>query len=204
MSESHGPIAPVWAWYFQHPMDLRRALEEYTAFQDGTLLRRYGIDGMKIKVDADGNPLLDAQGNPLLEPDPKSVDDRARLEAEAHRAEAEMHAMQRRSEIDACMEDLRRRYPHWWRLIDVYYRQGLSMEPRGWVVMAALLGVHKGKCPPLKRCPASPRDNRTDLDECERHRKNHCHWDRDTFERQVACAIRCLFDVHRVRSEHIS
>ena len=179
-------------------MDLRRALEEYTAFQDGTLLRKYGHDGLKMAVDGQGNPILDAAGEPLLEPDFGHTGDPESA------AEAEMHAAQRRSEIDACMDGLRRRYPHWWRLIDVYYRQGLSMEPRGWVVMAALLGVHKGKCPPLKRCPASPRDNRTDLDECERHRKNHCHWDRDTFERQVACAIRCLFDVHRVRSEHIS
>ena len=192
------PAAPVWSWYFPHPMDLRRALEEYTAFQDGTLLRKYGSDGFRVAVDGHGNPILGAAGEQILEADVAPRSDPESI------AEAEMHAAQRRSEIDTCMEELRRRYPHWWRLIDVYYRQGLSMEPRGWVVMAALLGVHKGKCPPLKRCPASPGDNRTGLGECERHRKNHCHWDRDTFERQVACAIRCLFDVHRVRSERIS
>lgn len=191
--------ARVWSWYFPHPMDLRRALEEYTAFQEGTLLRKYGHDGFKVETDGQGNPRLDEAGNPVLVPeDPSKACDPEAL------AEAEMHAAQRRSEIDACMEDLRRRYPHWWRLLDVYYRRGLSMEPRGWVVMAALLGVHKGKCPPLKRCPASPGDNRIELGDCERHQKNHCHWDRDTFERQVVCAIRCLFDIHRVRSERVS
>jgi hypothetical protein len=183
----------VWSWSFASPHELRKALEEYTAFQDGTLLRRYGHEGYRVAVDDRGNIVRDEQGEPVLVTDPEPLRDPETL------AQLEMCLARKRSEIDHCMEVLQRRFPHWWRLLDIYYRRGLSLEPRGWLEPAVRLGFHRGKCPPLMRCVVSPGDNRSDLEDCQRHQKHHCHWDRDTFMRSVSLAIARLYDVHRER-----
>lgn len=195
---SNATRAGVWTWDFSSPAELREALEEYTAFQDGTVLRRYGHEGLRVAVDERGNPILGDDGQPVMLPDLEPSRNPEEL------ARVEMNMARRRSEIDQSMEILRHRFPHWWRLIDLYYRQGYSTEPRGWLLPAVVMGCHKGKCPPLVRCPVSPGDNRRDLPECQRRQKNHCYWDHDTFMRQVALAVARLFDAHRDRSQRTS
>lgn len=208
----------VWCWEFSSPLDLKRALEEYTAFQEGAMVRRYGADakpeeisaigqvnveelarvasryGLRLSTDEAGAVVYGEDGHPRLEEDP---------EAEPRDpdcgAQAEMSKARIRAEIDACMDAIRRRYPHWWTLLEAYYRQGASLEPRGWVKVAELLGSHAGKCPPLKRCPASPGDQRMDLDECRRDLRHHCGRDRALFVALTATAIARLFDAHRGR-----
>ena len=79
-------------------------------------------------------------------------------------------AMRKRAEIDRCMERLE--YPHLWRLLDLYYRQGMSCENHGWCVVARRLG--------LRGNPKS-------------------RWDKDTFDHLVTLAIGRLFRVHEDR-----
>lgn len=184
----------VWSWEFGDMGELRRALEEYTSFQEGVKLRRYGHSGLRMATDELGRPIVDEHGHELMVPDPDPEIDPEKL------AELEMCKARIRSEIDHSMEALRRQYPHLWGLIDVYYRHGLSLEPRGWLIPAIKYGIHQGRCPDGVRCPASPGDNREDLSECKRAHKQHCFWDRDTFERQLTCAVRALFRAHKVRS----
>lgn len=156
-----------WRWDFSSPAELRRALEEYTALQEGAAIRKYGHDGVRVLVDEWGNDVLDEDGHPVLVVDPEPVRD------PESGARTEFDKARIRSEIDACMERIRTRYPHWWWLLEVYYRQGRSLEPRGWIATAILLGVHKSRCPALMRCPVSPGDNRSGWDVCQRHDKYH-------------------------------
>jgi hypothetical protein len=76
----------------------------------------------------------------------------------------------KRAEIDRCIEALP--YPWFARLLDLYYRQGMSCENKGWCIVAKRLG--------LRGDPKS-------------------RWDRDTFERQVALAINRLWRTHEDR-----
>jgi len=213
----------VWFWTFNSSGELRRALEEYTAFQDGTVvLRCYcgdageGISvgyprpseideqelariaaryGLRLATDETGAVVHDADGYPVLEPDPEAT-------ANDRIAMAEMHAAQRRAEIDACMLKLMRVYPHMARLLDSYYRAGRSLEPRGWIEAARRFGLFQPKCPAHVRCPASPGDNRTDLAECRRAEKRRCHSARMMFEALLFCAVGRLFEVHKIRCGH--
>jgi hypothetical protein len=191
-------MSEVWSWIFAGPKEVRQALEEYTSFQDGTLCRHYGHDGLRVAVDELGREILDEDGREVLISDPEPPTNPAEL------AKLQMSKARIRSEIDASMEVLRRTFPHWYRLLDVYFRQGCSMEPRGWLVPAILLGVHKGRCPLDVRCPVSPGDNRPGRDECQRAAKKGCRWDRETFERQVTCAVARLYDAHKGRSGRTS
>lgn len=83
--------------------------------------------------------------------------------------------MRIRAEIDACMDALQ--YPWFHRLLDLYYRRGLSCENKGWCIVAKRLG--------LRGNPAS-------------------RWDRDTFETQVTLAISRLWRVHEDRYQRKS
>lgn len=83
---------------------------------------------------------------------------------------AATYAMRKRAEIDRCMDSLE--YPWFYRLLDLYYRQGMSCEQHGWCEVAKHLGL---------RGDAKSR------------------WDKDTFEVQVALAIGRLFRVHEGR-----
>lgn len=213
----------VWCWSFNSPAELRHALEEYTAFQEGTLVHRYGVDaaadpdgpageinleelarvaaryGLRLSTDESGAQRYADDGQPLIEDDP----DAAPREADSG-AQAEMCAAQQRSEIDACMKLLRRVYPHMARLIDGYYREGQSLTPHGWIEAASDFGIHKVTCPPLTRCPVSPGDNRPDLPDCQRGEKRHCQSARMMFEALMWCAVGRLYDVHKVRSGRAS
>lgn len=77
-----------------------------------------------------------------------------------------------RHEIDHCMEELEQQYPFFHRLLDLYFRRGLSCEQHGWCIVARRLG--------LRGDPGS-------------------RWDRDTFERQVDLAVSRLWRVHHGR-----
>jgi hypothetical protein len=213
---------PVWAWYFATPRDLQRGLEEYTAFQGDRLVRqseREPVDpnvpigaidlreleriasryGLRLSTDEAGAVIYGTDGNPVLEEDPDAAP-----RPEDVQAIQQMHSAQRRAEIDACLEAIRRPFPHWYKLLDTYYREGLSLEPRGWAIAAHALGAHQVTCPPLKRCPASPGEPvQEDRPDCRKADKI-CRADRARFEVLLAIAIARLFDAHRVRREKCS
>ncbi len=186
--------APVWSWHFESRSNLRRGLEGYTAFQDGTLLRRYGHEGFRIEVDANGNPLLDANGEPIMVMDPTAAPNPELF------AMVEMSAAQRRAEIDQCMDVIEQRSPHWWKLLDCYYRKGASCEPRGWLKASERMGYRTQPCPALVRCPATAGDNRFDFKTCDRADEHECVEDRVTFVNQLNVATGKLYNVHLRRT----
>jgi hypothetical protein len=164
-------------WDFGSMDELRRALTEYTALLDGTLVRRY----------AEPEP-----GGPPP-PTPEQV------------AEYERTVLRQRSTIDVAMEQMEPQYRMWYRVIDLYYRQGLSTEPQGWLVLMSRLGLRYKKCPPLVRCVLDRgvdfEDNRLELPKCRQATRLCCHWDYDTFEIQITRAIEALWRAIRGRSE---
>lgn len=99
-------------------------------------------------------------------------------------------------EIDRRMKRLEGTVPHWWRLIDSYYRQGLWGEFRGWTKTGRLIGLTIPQCPGPVRC-LIPGDDRLDLPTCRVGR--HCQWDRDTFEVQLSLALTALLHAGEVR-----
>jgi hypothetical protein len=116
----------------------------------------------------------------------------------------EIDAARKRSEIDRCMETLEHLYPFYFRALDVHYRGGASMIPRGWTLTAARLGLRKAKCPPAVRCTMvsqknEPEDNRRELKSCRAMTALACLWDRDTLGVQLTEAVRRLFAVHEGR-----
>lgn len=84
-------------------------------------------------------------------------------------------AARKRAELDQCIEQLT--YPYFQRLLDLYYRHGLSCENRGWCLVAKRLG--------LRGDPKS-------------------RWDRDTLEGQLSLAIGRLWRVHENRYQRKS
>lgn len=165
-------------WDFESLDELRAVLSEYTAMLDGTLVRRYGQE----RTDAGVPP-----------PTPEEI------------AEYERCLRRKRSTIDIAMEQMEPRYRTWHRVIDLYYRQGLSTESRGWIVLMARLGMRTAKCPPLVRCSLDRgedfEDNRMDLPKCKKATALCCHWDYDAFGVQLTLAAKALLRTIEVRSE---
>lgn len=85
-----------------------------------------------------------------------------------------MCAMRIRAEIDRCLDDLE--YPFFARLLDLYYRRGMSCENEGWCAVARRLG--------LRGNPDS-------------------RWDRETFEQLLDMAVSRLWRVHERRWERL-
>jgi hypothetical protein len=161
----------VWEWDFKTRQELREALESYTAFQDGTFVRRYG---RKDEIDPEA-------------PEPAT---------EEEVAEAEMRSAQRRAEIDRCMEVLAQMSPHWHELLHRYYREGMSVQPRGWLWPAAKLKYLHLNCPSLMRCPVVPGDARLDLPKCTEYDRQQCFDHYRIFLGQLRIAIGRLYSVH--------
>ena len=157
-------------WEFGSLAELARALGEYTALLDGTLVRRYGEERI-----VGGEP----------PPTPEEI------------AEYEDSVRRCRSTIDIAMEQMEPHYPTWHRVIDLYYRWGLSCEPRGWLLVMRRLGLRTRKCPPAVRCTipavAELEQGRLDLPKCRRMHDLCCAWDYDTFWVQVARSIEALW-----------
>jgi hypothetical protein len=110
--------------------------------------------------------------------------------------ESHFCALRKRAEIDACMSEFR--YVVLRDILDVYYRQGLSVEHRGWTEAARRVrvqGVRPRRCPGAVRCRVA--DTRFELPTCEVGRG--CLTDYDTFEVQVSLAIERLWRVHEGR-----
>jgi hypothetical protein len=106
-------------------------------------------------------------------------------------------AVRKRAEIDRCMELLKERRLH--RLLDVYYRQGYSIEHRGWAKAARIVelpGMSLPRCPGPVRCQV-PGDDRMTLPTCPAGR--HCQWDHDQFEATLKQAVIALWRVHQER-----
>lgn len=89
--------------------------------------------------------------------------------------ESYLCALRRHKEIDMSllvMQEVGQR-----RLLDVYFRQGLNLQHRGWARAASLVrvqGVKPRQCPGAAvRCQVA--DNRRDLVTCSLGR--HCQWD---------------------------
>lgn len=80
-----------------------------------------------------------------------------------------------RAELDACIDALE--YPWFYRILDLFYRQGASCEHDGWCLVAKVVG--------LRGNPKS-------------------RWDKDTFERQVDLALSRLWRVHEDRWKRTS
>lgn len=119
------------------------------------------------------------------------------------------NAARRRSEIDRCMDILERECPFFWRLLDIHYRHGASLVPRGWTITASRLGLRRGTCPPLVRCVLACRnseeeDHRFDLKACRAMTAQACNTNRDTFRTQLSLATKRLFRAHEVRQGRTS
>jgi len=156
-------------WTFPNAQELQQALAEYTALLDGLLVQRYG-------------PRTERGEEP---PTPQDV------------AEYERTVWRQRSTIDLAMEELEPKSPTWHRLIDMYYRHGLSMDPKGWLLPMTRLGYRTDKCPSLVRC-SIPRgeeyeDNRLEMPKCRQMIANHCQWNWSTFQVQVTKATEALY-----------
>ncbi|MBN1461396.1 MAG: hypothetical protein JXA57_17850 [Armatimonadetes bacterium] len=165
-------------WVFVSIGDLVRALREYTAMLDGTLVRRYGEERVQ-------------HGEPP--PTPKEIE------------EYERAVLRQRHTIDIGMEHIEEVYPTWHRVINLYYRRALSCEPRGWVVVMARLGLRSRRCPGLVRCTipeiAELEQGRLELPKCTKMTEFSCRWDHDTWRRQLALATEKLFHAIEVRSQ---
>jgi hypothetical protein len=104
--------------------------------------------------------------------------------------------LRKRAEIDACLGQMKEVGQR--RLLDVYYRRGLSVDHRGWMYTANLVrvqGVKPIRCPGNVRCRIA--DERRDLPTCPAGR--HCEWDHDTFESVLQQAVGRLWKVHQQR-----
>ncbi|MBN1319624.1 MAG: hypothetical protein JXA87_02180 [Thermoleophilia bacterium] len=166
-------------WEFTSIGELRQVLTEYTAMLDGTLIRRYGQE----RFHTGGRPAT-----------PEEI------------AEYERCLMRKRSTIDIAMEQMESVYRTWHRVIDLYYRQGLSTESRGWLVLMARLGLrNRRKCPALVRCTvpqiAELEQGRMELRKCDAMIRLCCRWDYDTFQVQVALATERLWHTIEGRRE---
>ncbi len=104
-----------WKWHFGSIEELVGALEEYCAFQDGTVCRRYG------KKDEDDSA-------PGADPDGK----RDRV-------------MRQNAEIDRRLIRLQLEAPTYFRLLNLFYRHALCYEHRGWELAAKRAGITTGK-----------------------------------------------------------
>ena len=181
----------VWSWWFNNPMELRHALESYAVRDDNTAMRQREED-RHLETDASGHTwVVDGEGN---RSEPEIV-----TKSTTTAAMIEMEANQKRAEIDACLEGIRLRYPHYHRLLDKHYRRGCSLDPRGWLVPAGLLGIHEPRCQKPARCPVSPGDNRSDLDTCKRDIRFRCREGRADFVTWERCAILRLWAEHKKR-----
>ncbi len=158
-------------WQFEDMDELRRALSRYTALLDGVLLRRYGKE--------------EHAGRGEEQPSPEELQ------------EYERAILRQRSTIDIAMEQMEPQYPTWHRVIDLYYRQGLSTEQQGWLLVMLRLGLRKKKCPPLVRCALDRgdefEDNRLEIPKCREATRLCCHWDYDTWRVQLTKATEALW-----------
>lgn len=101
----------VWRWKFHSVAELRKALEEYTAIMDTQLVPSIG------REPGDG-----------ADPDPARMDTAYRV-------------MAQNREIDRHMLRLEVSAPLYHRLLDTYYRHGLSVEAQGWRLAARRCGL---------------------------------------------------------------
>lgn len=169
----------IFQWDFNDVKDLKRGLQQYLDFLDGTVTTHYGL----------------TRGE--RDPDPR----------------VHLDAARRRSEIDACMNVLQELNPFLWRVLDVHYRWGAGMQPRGWTITAACIGLRRATCPPGVRCvlpegPINEEDRRPDLPDCpgpEQLQRASVGWgclqDREVLCEQLGIATRRLFLIHRARQD---
>jgi hypothetical protein len=80
--------------------------------------------------------------------------------------------------------------PYGWNLIDRYYRKGFCHQMRGWIAVAATLGMHVPKCPGLVRCRIRG-DDRNERPLCRAGRS--CEALHEAFQAEVDLAVTALF-----------
>lgn len=165
-------------WKFADLRELTRALFEYTALLDGTVIRQY-----RERVEASG----------AAPPTPAEL------------ATYERSVMRKRSTIDIAMEQMETAYPTWYRFLDLYFRRGWSCEPRGWLTPMHHLGLRRRKCPALVRCTipaiAEREQGRLDLSKCRDMTRLCCQTDYDEFRVQLRLAVQHLWRAIENRSE---
>jgi hypothetical protein len=123
--------------------DLRAALEDYTRYSGAMKIRKYGDpDELAAEGRSEQETAID---------DPPGMYERI---------------LRQNSEIDRRMERLRVEAPHWYKVIDRYYRTGKCDEHNGWCEAAADIGLHHD--------PGS-------------------RWDQDTFNVQLDLAVKKLW-----------
>ena len=162
---------PVWSWWFQDEDALRTALEEYTSYLDGTLVRRYGDPG---------------GGGEELDPD-------AVMHAAQRRSEidASMEILEQTYPFYWRLLDIHYRCgasanPRGWTITSA--RLGMRSY-------TCPIGV---RCT-MRSAANEPEDNRLSLPSCRAMLALQCNWDRKTLEGQLAEGIRRLFAAHRRR-----
>lgn len=171
MSDEQHAQGQVFRWRFDSVKDMRRALEEYLDFLEGTVTTHYGL-----RSGGDRDP------------------------------DVHMNAARRRSEIDACMEELQQASPFLWRLIDVHYRRGANAKPQGWLITAACVGLRRVRCPQGVRCtlplPGARSDNGVEVPACRAAERLRCHDDRELLLQELNIAVRRLYAISTTRWEH--
>jgi len=112
-----------------------------------------------------------------------------------------MHICQRRSEIDACMDALQNISPLLWRVLDIHYRRGASLELRGWAITAGCLGLRRASCPPGVRCVLrdAQGESRLDLPACADSEYLGCELDHENLQHCLGMATRKLYQIHQAR-----
>ncbi len=172
------PVDAEHFWEFDDIKALRRALGEYTALLDGVLLRKYG----------------------------KEEGEEGEAKATPEQVEKFENTVRRqRSTIDIAMEQIEGRYKTWWRVVDLYYRQGLSTEAQGWQVLMNRLGMRYVRCPSQVRCTlyrgADFEDRRLDVPKCREAEALDCDYDFYIFRRMLDYATDTLWRAIQKRHE---
>lgn len=165
----------VWSgWEFRDRHELLVALRQYTANLDGTKVRKYG--------DPDLEPMRPGGG------------------ASGGQGTYEHCLMQKRSTIDAGMYELEQHSGLLWLILDSYYRQGLSLHPRGWLVVAQAARIRQRiPCMGLSvRCTVDTRGEFTDarkVDACPLGDAYQCQLYYDLWRGILAKAVDGLWGV---------
>jgi hypothetical protein len=109
----------VWRKHFRSLEELTEDLEEYGIWRSAQRVATYGErTGGEDDLPEDAQELVEV---------PSSKTERI---------------MQAMSEIDLRMDVLRVEAWHWYRIIDTYYRSGLSVQRDGWMAAAEYCGLH--------------------------------------------------------------
>ena len=170
-AEEKSEARPVWSWSFRDEQALLTALEEYTSYLDGTLVRRYGDPG---------------GGGEELDPD-------AVMHAAQRRSEIDacMAVLEQTHPFYWRLLDI-----HYRCGVSANHRGWTVTAARvGMRSYTCPVGV---RCT-MRSAANEPEDNRLGLPSCRAMLALACNWDRKTLAGQLTEGIRRLFAAHHRR-----